>query len=308
MCCTIGEVETHLTNTRIYVGEAMKNDKLVHVLAYQNKAESANGVPNAMILPFPTSQKMGQDNVLNTEKYKDFLDNITDASQRHTKSARRSLGVDSVDFDLDERAEVFDVGSYTVILAEHVSQVPEALNRVAIEKRPKVSRSFLAGFAELYPNQPVALCCWAGGQVLPEPLLWWYEPTDPENLFIPTMDAHDGGPPNLDAMVDTDHIISVGSAMHPMGSPVSYRIGYVESRLPTHAASLLPTRVYGHRPGYRSKNGDSFVSVANLRSSTKTGLYTAGTGVMIKRGVRLHKATTSPLVTHSEQRMDGWIA
>jgi len=34
------------------------------------------------------------------------------------------------------------------------------------------------------------------GYVDAEPLLWWYEPSDEENLFIPTMDAHDGGPPN----------------------------------------------------------------------------------------------------------------
>jgi hypothetical protein len=51
---------------------------------------------------------------------------------------------------------VFYVGSYTVILAENVKQIPEALTRVAVSKRPKISSNFLIGFDKLYPGQPVA--------------------------------------------------------------------------------------------------------------------------------------------------------
>jgi len=72
MYCTVGQVEAFLSGTKLYVGEATYNDKYVHVLAYQNNAESKEGIPNAMIIPFPTTQSMGPENILNTIKYKSY--------------------------------------------------------------------------------------------------------------------------------------------------------------------------------------------------------------------------------------------
>jgi hypothetical protein len=280
MCCTIGEVEAKLTGTKLYAGEAMHNGKYVHVLAYQNNAESKWDVPNAMIIPFPTNKPMGPENILDTTKYKNFLDDIGEATRRRSRGM--TLGMDSDDMLFGAAcagsAQVFDVGVYTVILADHVAQVPEALKRVSEDKRPSVRTQFLMHYGRMYPKQPVALCCWSG-RVEADPLLWWYEPSDPMNLFIPTMDAHDGGPPDLNATVQTDHIISVGSNILPTGSTVEYQDFLYEG------APLLPTKVHGTKLFGLAKNGDTFVHINTMREKMNNG-------ARIKRGANLNKIDT----------------
>lgn len=275
MCCTFTESE--MSDTKLYVGEAQRDGKLVHVLAYQNSAVSSG--PNAMVIPFPTNTKMGQDNIIDTSEFKNFLKNITDASQQLTKGFnRRSLGSRGDSYDADSLAEVFDVGSYTVILAERVDQIPEAVKRVPVEKRPKVSTAFLRGYAALYPGQPVAICCW-NGSIEAEPLLWWYEPKDAAALFIPTMDAHDGKAPVLGELVSTDHIISVGSA-----AKLAYGHNVVYSqRIPEAVKSLLPKTVHGHRLPSRLENADTFVKTADLHATPSWSLV--GEPVTLTRGL-----------------------
>lgn len=264
MCCTIGEDKAKLTHTSIYVGEAMKDGKYVHVLAYQNMAESASGskwIPNAMIIPFPTDVPMGPKNVIDTKEYPDFLTDINEA----TRHRSRSLSADDDSFMFAVAgsslppAQVFDVGSYTVILADHVAQVPEALTRVDSNRRPKITTRFLIGYNKMYPNQPVALCCWVGALDKVEPLLWWYEPRNKDTLFIPTMDAHDGNAPDLNALVSTDHIISVGSTITNVGAKVNYKntAETWHSMLPTHVRSIKTNDVI--------KNGDMFFATKDLQ-------------------------------------------
>lgn len=256
MCCTFEKSE--MSNTRLYVGEAEKDDKTVHVLAYQNEAKSVG--PNAMVIPFPTQVRMGPGNVIDTNPFKSFLRDITNASQRITKS--RGFGRDEIIgcASFDSVAQVFDVGSYTVILADHVKQIPEALTRIASNKRPNVNVDFLLGYNKLYQGQPIAICCWDGA-IEAEPLMWWYEPYNTKELFIPTMDAHDGNAPNLDQMVETDHIVSVGSTGPEVGNEVRYT-----ANIPAHVKSLLPTNVYGHRLPSILKNDDCVVKTSDLHT------------------------------------------
>lgn len=259
MCCSVDK--SVMSDTKLYVGKAERNSKTVHVLAYQNTAASKG--PNAMVIPFPTNTKMGEDNVIDTRLFKNFLTDIGEATKRRTRSASKgfSRGLGSDGFD-DDKAMVFDVGSYTVILAESTDQIPEAVKRVPIEKRPKVPTAFLRGYAALYPNQPVAVCCW-NGEIEAEPLLWWYEPKDATTFFIPTMDAHNGGPPVLGELVDTDHLISVGSTDSPNNGATVY---YTDS-IPANIKSLLPIKVYGTRLPARVENADCFVKEASLNTT-----------------------------------------
>lgn len=267
MCCTIGPSVATLSATKLYAGEAMFNGKYVHVLAYQNKAKSSG--PNAMIIPFPTNVAMDEANVLDTTKYKNFMNDISEATKVRTRGISMNDSDELLSFGaVMKSAKVFDVGDYTVVLASHVSQVPEALKKVAPEKRPEVSMEFLIGYGILYPDQPVALCCWSGS-VDAAPLLWWYEPKDSENLFIPTMDAHDGKAPDLNANVHVDHIISVGSNLVSTGETVHYEDFLYEG------APLLPKKVHGAKFKGSMKNGDMFVSVADLHSKER--------GALIKR-------------------------
>jgi hypothetical protein len=281
MCITIGAgTPAVLTGTKLYAGEAIVNDKYVHVLAYQNNADSDG--PNAMIIPFPTDVPMGPENTLDTSKYKNFLTDISEASKHHMRSAKFNSDYFTLECAAGGVAQVFDVGSYTVILADNVAQVPAALQKVSLDKRPEVTTQFLLHYGRMYPKQPVALCCWSG-YVEAEPLLWMYEPKDKDTLFIPTMDAHDGGPPDLSAKVETDHIISVGSNISSNGATVHYSDFLYEG------APLLPKQVHGTQLLGRFKNGDMFVSTATLR----------GRQPIIKRGANLQKID-------AEIEMRGW--
>lgn len=260
MCITTSPAK--LSNTLIYVGEGHTQGKDVHVLAYQNKATNQVSSPNAMVLPFPTNKEMGPDNVIDTREFKGFLKDISNA----TKHLTRSLGGPMLKSFSLNAAQVFDVGSYTVVLAENTNQIQDALKRVPENKRPTISDEFLAGYGALYPNQPVAVCCW-DGTIEAEPLLWWYEPTWKGELFIPTMDAHDGNAPNVRANVKADHMISVGSADNSRVGhhhPVFYK-----DQLPDNVRELLPNFVYGTQIKQSVQNGDMFVETRKMCAGSK---------------------------------------
>lgn len=262
MCIT--SARATLSKTLIYSGEGVRNDNLVHVLAYQNNATSHAAGPNAMILPIPTNKEMGPDNIIDTRSFKSFLKDIADATKAKT------LGMDSFSMNMTKglsrgMAQVFESGSYTVVLAESVDQIPEALGRVAANKRPSLSEAFLDGFGKLYPNQPIALCCW-DGTIKAEPLLWWYEPKHTDHVFIPTMDAHDGDAPRLSEAVDTDHLISVGHS-EDQRSGLAEKVYYKDS-IPDDVMSLLPKFVYGTKIGSTYKNGDMFVGTESLHTTS----------------------------------------
>jgi hypothetical protein len=140
-------------------------------------------------------------------------------------------------------------------------QVAEALERVPENKRPTISDDFLAGFGALYPEQPLAICCWEG-MLEAEPLLWWYEPTHKDRFFVPTMDAHDGGPPQIEEVVRVDHTISTGAADN---SKVGHHfmVRY-EDTIPSSVKDLLPNFVYSTRLDYKNNNGDMFIPTNKL--------------------------------------------
>lgn len=246
--------------TKIYAGVGERDGKLVHVLSYQNTAEDRSGNPNAMVLPIPSAVPMTEANAIDTRGFKGYMDDIAEATKIHAKTLGATRGFAAVAAGGVD-ALVFDVGSYTVVLAEHVKQIPAALERVPEHKRPTLSYRFLLGMMKMYPETPIAVCCWSG-RVEAEPLLWWYEPKDPSHLFIPTMDAHDGNAPDLEAIVETDHIVSVGtfnSKQIAPRHPVKYK-----KPLPDIVKTLLPTHVFGTELPGRMKNGDTFFKVSDL--------------------------------------------
>lgn len=279
MCICVAE--SRMSNTLIYIGEAHKQGQNVHVLAYQNVAINEASTPNAMILPFPSVSPLTEENVIDTRPFKNFLKDITNA----TKYKARTLGMVACASTCQE-AKVFDVGSYTVVLARHVSQIPKALEFVPEHKRPNISTRFLFNYGKMYKGHSIAVCCW-DGSIEAEPLLWWYVPQNKDILFAPTMDAHNGNPPDTESIVDVDYAISAGSSIIPNGM----RVTYTDS-IPRDIIELLPHRVHGYRSERdRQKNGDSFIDTELVRKKR--------IGALIKRGLNLSKIDT-------EEPMYGW--
>lgn len=258
MCCTFEAAE--LRQTVVYAGEAEVDGKYVHVLGYQNLAENLAGGPNAMLLPLPSSVKLGPDNVVDCSRAPSVLGDLKEAVH-----ALRPLMLGSDDdddlllacasADVEKRAVIFESGRYTVIAAETVGSLAKLLPQVPERKRPKLNMRVLNQYASWYKGWQFLLCCFTQSVTEPDPIVVWYEPTNRSELFIPGLDAHDGSPPDLSAIVDTDHVIAVGSTIHPAGETVDFSD-------PPHPvlSTLIPDKVLGHEfSGYalgRHPNGD----------------------------------------------------
>lgn len=246
MCMSVRPSE--MSNTKIYVGEAMHKGKYVHVLAYQNSAKTNE--PNAMVLPIFTKEKVSKKNVLDTTSYKDLFNTIF--AEPVTRSMM--LGV--------SKTRVFTSGSYTIVLAANINEANNALNKVPANKRPKLSAKFAESFDKLYAEYPVAICCW-DGSISPEPLLWWYEPVEKDVLMVPTMDSHDGDKIDLNAQVKMDHYIAVGSAIKKLvgGRSVSFK------------QNLMPISIKTVKVKGSYVNGDCMVSLDSLKNNEVARLY-----------------------------------
>lgn len=253
MCITMWPAK--LGGTRLYAGEGEFGGKPVHVLAYQNTAWSEG--PNAMILPIPSAAPLDERNAIDTRKFRDFLEVIHDANE----VLPPDLGRGRAGFAGAAPAKVFDVGTYTVVLADGAEAISAAIERVPVEKRPPDNRALYAAFEEHYPGWALAVCCW-NGVIEPEPLLWWYEPLDRDWIFAPALDAHDGGPPRIGAEVEVEHYLAFGGSMYARGN----RVRRFDRRdgVPAEAIGLLPRSVHGTRVEGKMPNGDFWVPAATL--------------------------------------------
>ncbi len=239
MCCTLEPSEVEKTIVVCIEAKHPETNRVVHVAGYQNKAK-ADG-PNAMLLPFPTTSPMNAGNVIDTRQctqiLKDYAESVVVAAYAVNFSGAEAEHDDS------RGVQVFESGSYTVILCADAAAIPSALQRVPIDKRPEVNQAIFDRYAELYPasNWQFALCCW-NGAVDAEPMLWWYTPSDPTTLFLPGLDAHDGRPPVLDATVAVDHVLVVGSNIRVVQN--SQRV-YFSDRIPEAVKPFVSTHVAG---------------------------------------------------------------
>ncbi len=271
MCMTSDKSE--LSDTHLYLGEATKNGKYVHVMLYQNLAESFG--PNCMILPIPSSVALSEENVMDTSSFKNVLKDISKASKVTMRSL--SFGKNMPASAGAAPVQVFEKGSYSVILAESAFQIPKALKSIKESKRPKLAFNLMGGLSKLYSKNTFLVACWEG-TIKPEPIMIWYEPTNPDEFFIPTMDAHDGNAPNLDARVDVDHIISVGSA-DPTKTNAPHKVKYSDF-IPKEISDLLPVSVFGTQIQKSMQNGDFKFPVSSLMVSRKFPNLIRGGGIL----------------------------
>jgi hypothetical protein len=250
MCVTLGPAQ--LSKTILYAGEARHpgSGKYIHTLAYQNRAENKEGRPNAMAIPLPSKSLMSSANVVDLAEYKTLLQDLAKPIREMNLAA--SAGNRGLS------AEVFDVGSYTVVLAKRPEDAVVAIGQLPPDKQPKLNREIFNAYAQWYPGWHIALCCW-DGKIEPEPLLWWYEPLDPKTLFYPTLDAHNGRAPSLGRDVKRDHTLLVGSTIHPIGT---------DSRVKDlgPAAPYISDKVWGRVMEGSDWNRDFTTSVPFLRT------------------------------------------
>jgi len=240
------------SDTHVYVGAGIRDGRNVHVLAYQCTAEARDpSGKGAMLIPIPSTERLTGDNFIDTSGFPDFLKDISNASKRQSRGMSKGM---SFSFSFSAPV-VVERGNTTYVYANNFAQAASVLDQVREDRRPNFTAEFIEGCSALYQD-PIVIACWAG-DVEMDPLLLWYVPSDEKTFRLPTMDAHDGKAPNPDAMVDTDHILSVSA-----GEKIGHRVNYSDD-IPASVRSLLPTRVHGTDMRSHLKNGDMFVDVSD---------------------------------------------
>lgn len=273
MCCALHPAE--FRHTFVYAAETLRNDRVVHVLGYANRAYNQNkpGVVrrllgaapgNAMLLHFP-ARAMSEKNIVDTTDSVHWLSQMQAAVWPPPKrdDGRSALGA-PLETAARAAAQVFDSGVYTVVLAHDARAIPDALARVPIEKRPTRNDAIFDWYAATFPKWPIALCCFASDVHEPPPLLWWYEPLNERELFAPAVDAHNGRPPRIGADVDVDHHVFFGS--HRFADGAGARVPYDDAPIANDVRALLSPRVIGTRAHGKMKNGDFIASVDDVRA------------------------------------------
>lgn len=187
-----------------------------------------------------------------------------------TKSvSSRNFGAAATD-DYDDAFEVFESGSYTIALVQKATALRQALMLMPGKVRPDISTGLIFALAKLYPDWPMALCCFEGGMSEPEPLFWWYEPRFPDRIFAPGLDAHDGGPPSVRGRVYRSHTLAF-SALDSSASPDQHLWGQLQKNVPAEHRWMFNPRVCGRKVNEETPNGDFVYPLAEIRMPTNWG-------------------------------------
>lgn len=197
MCITINKAE--MSATKI-LSLPLENGR--HFIAYSNSVKNKSGKPNAMILPIPGETK--PEWFHNTEGYKEFLGEIAQRAHMDNwypkKFLSRSAKGKMLGFDK------FDLGMYTIGLASSFEGAEEFIASLPEEKRPEISEDLRAFFREHNRGWSFAVCCFDSEKTIDaQPVAFEYVPFNSDLLYFPTLDAHDGGAPDLKRKVHADH-------------------------------------------------------------------------------------------------------
>ena len=232
---------------------------------------AAASTGNAMILPIPDA--VGNIEVIDTTSCPNFLKDIRSALTPRTRGGLRrggSFGADSKSVRIIE----FDV--YTIVIAKSAKDLAKAIKSDAIseDRRPALNDEIFKAYAKWYPNWAIAVCCFSNTDAQrAKPLLFSYEPTkqdDKDYLFVPTLDAHDGKAPDLNAKVDVDHTIFV--ATPDMSNNHGMTVFYSDPAIELGVAELLPRKVMGKVVTGSFRNGDVVFKCSDLEAGVVRGL------------------------------------
>ncbi len=250
------------SKTVIYSAEVKNKDGEVrHVLGYQNHADNISRGPNAMILPIP-ADTVSRDNVVDASDFSDVLDIYSEAVEK-LRNRSRSFTRLTLSYSAS-LADVFESGSYTIVLATEASQITEALERVPANKRPSISKELVDSLGKLYEGWPIAVCCFDGNKVAPEPMIWEFKPKFENILFAPALDAHTGGAPDLKANVQRSHKLAFHSYKMNLDTCLNTEIEY--SDVPDKLLWLFGTKIKGAIVEGKTPNGDFAITIQDLIS------------------------------------------
>jgi hypothetical protein len=230
-----------------------------HFIAYSNSVKNLSGKPNAMILAIPGKTKSSWFH--NTEKYKDFLTEIAEKATIEHWIGSKSRGLKSKGVTLS--FEQFELGMYTIGLADSFDGAEDFINSLPDNKKPEVGEELKNFFKTEYAGWSFAVCCFDSTKAIDaQPIAFEYTPFNKDFLYFPSLDAHDGEAPDLTKSVRTDHTI----IFEHTGYRNVEQTYYMESiKLDAPVPEFLQERKYrlAHMNGL-AKNGDTFIKISEM--------------------------------------------
>ncbi len=236
-------------------------------------AATASSSGNAMILPIPDD--VASIEVIDTTTCPSFLKDIRSALTPRSRGGL--LGSDSArrgSKSIEVRIINFDV--YTIVIAKNAGAMRKALasDAVPADRRPALNADMIKAYTKWYPGWAIAVCCFNNADAKEaKPLLFSYEPSkqaNPDDFFVPTLDAHDGKVPNLTARVDVDHTVFV--ATKDMASNRATTVHYRDTGMAPGIAEVLPKAVMGKVLRGEMINGDIIFRRSDLAAGKFDGL------------------------------------
>lgn len=251
MCITVNHAS--LSKTKI-LSLPLKNGN--HFISYSNIVKNKSGKPNAMILAIPGKTKPSWFH--NTEKYKNFMNEIVKAADINNWMGILSKGVRSrgiLSF------ESFELGMYTIGLSESFDGAEEFIDSLSQEKRPEIGSELKTFFKNEYKGWSFAVCCFDSDKTIDaQPIAFEYTPFHPDFLYFPSLDAHDGKAPRLNFNVEVDHTI-IFEHTGEMRDIYLLEAIHLEADVP----EFLQDRKYRFiNMRGTSKNGDTFIKISEM--------------------------------------------
>jgi len=257
MCITVNYAA--LSSTKIL---SIPLDNGNHFISYSNKAKNLSGKPNAMILPIPgeTDQSLFHD----TTNYKNFMEDIIKVCglDKYYGILAKSLRYKSRSVEDELSFDQFELGMYTVGLAKDFGGVRDFLNSLPENKRPVVSEELKKFFEEKYIGWSFAVCCFDSDKTVDsQPIAFEYKPHEKHLVYFPTMDGHDGGAPNHDESVKTDHTFIYEHTGHMVKEKFIKEFITLGEEVPKF---LQDKKYRSHSLHGLQKNGDTFIDVRKM--------------------------------------------
>jgi hypothetical protein len=267
MCCSAWQVNFNKTITGTW--EVMVEDRLMHVLWYQNEIAPTDNIDastgNCLIVPIMGDWKSIR--LLNTTSAPTILRDISlslrdpDPPLSFAAGGSGKMGTGGMIF---LKFDIFDI-----VLAENAQDIAQVLPQIVENKRPKINDEVF-GILDRWYKCPVALCCFNNGEAMEaKPIAFAFEPYFPDRLMVYTLDAHDGKPPDPNRVVRLQHTIFVGSYL--TGKEHGAAIKFSDQIAPDLAPYVLPNVLGEKINDAFMENGDFVFDINEVRNGIFRG-------------------------------------
>lgn len=246
-----------------------------HLLGYQNSAISYSG-PNCMLLHVPMKGRLTAANLIPTTHAPNFLQDMAKSLESLDPPLRGSRGVRTL---RNSTASIVPYGACDMVLANSASDIYDALEFVDPEKRPKANETLLSWFDHRRPGFGFLLPCFNNNvEEFKHPILVEYTPKNPDMLFVPGLESHNGRPPVLgDRGHPRDFKVVFGSLLGEQVNDTgenddhvyTYPVNYTDNL--GALGQLLPKQVVGFRDENVGTNSDYWASVSDVRRGLNYG-------------------------------------